>query len=209
MAQYLTKFSEYATGSEPSDWYVIEDTGTFTIYEDTSVEEGKYATFDPEFNDYMAYWSGNGHEESDIEIVVKLRPQDNVYTHGIRLRSTAKTEGYWLQIEDSYVRLVGSNNTLAYDSKNFELNNWYWLRLRANGNNLKAKYWDDGSPEPTNWQMEITDSTHSSGISGLHTTRNRTTDYSVVGVGTNGSTAPKLALVDPPSAPTNLSTQFL
>ena len=36
----------------------------------------------------------------------------------------------------------------------------YWLRLKAAGAILQARTWIDGDTEPTGWDINVTDSTH-------------------------------------------------
>ena len=36
-----------------------------------------------------------------------------------------------------------------------------WVRLRVEGSTIKAKVWTDGSAEPSNWEIEVTDTSFS------------------------------------------------
>jgi hypothetical protein len=40
---------------------------------------------------------------------------------------------------------------------------WYWCRFRFQGDEFKAKYWAEGSPEPAAWHLEVTDDTMGAG----------------------------------------------
>lgn len=41
---------------------------------------------------------------------------------------------------------------------------WYWVRLRWSGGDYRARLWADGSPEPPDWTVQATDTTHTSGL---------------------------------------------
>lgn len=55
-------------------------------------------------------------------------------------------------------------------------NKWVWLKLSVVGSSIKGKYWDIGGTEPA-WQIELTDSAHSSGRCGVGA-RNLLTTFS-------------------------------
>ena len=63
----------------------------------------------------------------------------------------------------------GSNSVTVLDSvafPGFDQNKWYWIRVQAVGDNIKAKYWE-GENEKTSWDIEISDSSLNEGFSGL------------------------------------------
>lgn len=64
-------------------------------------------------------------------------------------------------------------------------------------NQIKAKFWLDGSPEPPTWKIETTDSsrTLSGGWSGhVGFAQDREVRYRAVGIGNNGDPAPRSAI---------------
>lgn len=50
--------------------------------------------------------------------------------------------------------VTGANSTRI----DWSTNTWYWIRFRAIGTSLKARYWADGSAEPSTWDIDVTDS---------------------------------------------------
>ena len=50
---------------------------------------------------------------------------------------------------------------LSLDVSNIPVNTWVWIKLRANGTDIKSKSWLDGNAEPATWGYEGTDATHS------------------------------------------------
>lgn len=51
-------------------------------------------------------------------------------------------------------------------SKTFTAGVWYRVRFGVVGDELKARVWDDGDPEPAGWDIEVTDSLFATGGSG-------------------------------------------
>lgn len=43
------------------------------------------------------------------------------------------------------------------------INDIYHFRIRANGSDHKVRWWEDGDPEPSTWNVEFTDSTYATG----------------------------------------------
>lgn len=50
--------------------------------------------------------------------------------------------------------------------------NFYWIRFRAQGSTLYAKFWQDGTTEPVTWQVVVSDTTYASGNIGEQCTVN-------------------------------------
>ncbi len=52
---------------------------------------------------------------------------------------------------------------------NFDANAWYWIRVKAEGDNILAKIWRDGETEPSIWTIDYTDASDpiESGFLGL------------------------------------------
>src|SRR5581483_10619981 len=82
---------------------------------------------------------------------------------------------YYAQIDPASANISiskiasGTPTDLTTGSFTFSASTFYWIRFRAVGNTLKAKFWADGSAEPGNWTITTTDSTYSSGQFGLRT----------------------------------------
>src|SRR5690606_7951569 len=98
--------------------------------------------------------------------------------------------------------LNGSTSTLGSTAFSFSTEVWYWLRLRCEGTDIKAKVWEDGDPEP-GWMIEETDSDISSGYAGVENITSGMA-YQFIGVGTGGSDDPDQDLTPAPARPGNV-----
>ena len=100
----------------------------------------------------------------------------------------------------------GLGSTLARTSNtsfnSFPPNQWAWARFRVNGTGatvtLQGKFWCDGREEPTDWQLDITDTAAnritSAGWIGLaKRIFTQTTYLDYFSVGTNGDTVSEVA----------------
>jgi len=45
----------------------------------------------------------------------------------------------------------------SVDVSGFSSDKWYHIKAEAQGNNLRAKYWEKGTVEPVNWHIDYTD----------------------------------------------------
>ncbi|MGM0437498.1 MAG: hypothetical protein ACQEQD_04435 [Bacillota bacterium] len=209
MALYYTDFSEYTAGSPPDDWThdhwstdyqdwdIIGDSGTlgdqYLETENTSTNE----------RDHLFVWDkiDDDNNRDNVEIVAKLRTnkgyrnQNRLY---VRASGSENDEtAYYAELYNNdtfYVRkeVNGSISNLNSISYSFFIDTWYWMRLRVNGSDIKAKVWEDGETEPESWDIEETDTgitgTGWVGVGGyIH---DSIRDFDVVGVATNGDAAP-------------------
>jgi hypothetical protein len=76
------------------------------------------------------------------------------YGYGIEIRST--TDPSVNNVRLLRVRHGNSPFTLTSTRRDISADG-LWVRLRVNGNGLKARIWDDGVPEPLNWTFQRTD----------------------------------------------------
>lgn len=116
---------------------------------------------------------------NDIEGLIKFRFSSASGKQGIlSLRyggnTEANTTGYTLS--GSFISGAGQ---LAIDEGQTGYVTWtpwnylsginYWARFRVIGNTMKAKVWADGSPEPSSWMIDITNTARPTGsYSGIH-----------------------------------------
>lgn len=75
---------------------------------------------------------------------------------------------------------------------------WMWMRLRAEGRNIKGKCWPDGEEEPDSWQITYTMSASdaalmTAGWVGILAAATNTQRWSQIGVAADGATAPAVA----------------
>lgn len=157
---------------------------------------------EPDVSFYSGLSFDNADASSDVEVLVRLHVYDH-YTTGDRIGvfvrgagTGSDYEGYWFLIRPDDVKLYelssGSFTTLGIlsaDGDNLYANTWFWLRLRANGTTISAKYWRDGETEPGSWQLSATDATYASGWAGWQGRRcYHYCDF--FSCDTNGGTAP-------------------
>lgn len=217
MAQYYTDFSAYSVGTFPQsgdDWTEeYNDGGTGEIQSDSSSEGGQilYLNINNFGDHYTLSWDGKG--GSDVELAsffhttattlsdqrVVLRGSGTTSNKNAYLaRMSGSTSDASVQIvkytNNSFSNLGGSSNSVSLPC---------WVRFRANGNALQAKAWSESASEPSSWGVDITDSDHSSGFTGVHI-YGTGAGWGQFGVGTEGDTAPTSTVSNPPAAPTNL-----
>lgn len=222
MAQFITDFSEYADTSELyNDWTLTREfssshwvlsTGTGTTGDQYQFHNGDEASSGVRA---ASMWESLGSFQ-DTEAVVKLRAENGTQTFDSNIvfirgdladssnnsyQCVFNPGGDGLRLEKD---ASGTTSTIATDSGAANpLDQWVWLRFRANGTNLSVKTWVDGNDEPASWDIETTDSDVSGGYVGVGRTNEFDFLYDVVGVGTNGDPAP-MPGGGVPTAPSNL-----
>lgn len=84
------------------------------------------------------------------------------------------------------------NGTRGFSSDDDpEVGVWYYARFRVNSTTLQFRQWAEGSPEPTTWDLEATDSDlNVDGWTGFGIRNDDEIEVDYVGAGTNGDTAP-------------------
>ena len=79
-----------------------------------------------------------------------------------------------------------------YTNFSWNLHTWYWARFRTVGTEIKSKVWAYGTPEPANWNLDLSYSkTLSNPYSGVGTyVQNNSVVYAQYSAGTGGDEAP-------------------
>jgi len=100
--------------------------------------------------------------------------------------------GYYLAQEDiDYTLFTGGE--IEY---NWQVDTYYWLRLRLEGNEYKAKWWEDGEDEPINWLFEIETnhiaSGYWNGVGGFWNQVDSVRNFDLFGAGLDGASAPRV-----------------
>jgi len=177
---YETDFREYTLGVEPSDWTERFNTGDGTAQAQASADG--YGLKDLNIvhtgaaSTYGISWDDIGSPET-VEIVARIRAkQKDILRHcGVFIRGSGaggSENGYFVYIQPSaathqvllYKCVAGSwtligNSVLTYTP----YYNWYWVRFMAIGDQIKVKAWTNHFAEPSPWNIEVTDSSVSSG----------------------------------------------
>ncbi len=147
-------------------------------------------------------------DNAEVLTIVQLSSATPNYSAGCLVRGSGAVtaeQGYAAYIDEAtgIVRIIkivaGTMTTLASSSAKTlaaTAQDWY-LRFRANGTTLSAKAWRYGVPEPTAWDVTLTDGSITGvGFAGLFSrclvANNLSLDFpGFVSVGTNGETAPR------------------
>lgn len=172
MTVYTTNFSEYSTGSVPSDWTERWDSSSEWKVQTGSGLGSKQLEFvQTADNDHACSWDDVG-SVADIKILAKIQTPSSgggAYWPGVVIRGAGTdgtdNDGYTLRIDCTFNRLKldyydnGSIGNVTYVTKTFSQGTWYWFRFEASGTSLKGKAWADGSSEPGSWDIDTTDST--------------------------------------------------
>lgn len=206
MATYFTDFSEYSTGSQPSDWTKrFQTTSTITVESIGASNVLRITNASGITRPQGISWDDidGDADRDDVEVLIKYRWISDPTTVAVgtfgRGSGTNTAANYYGSSDTStLIRLVerasGSLTTHASSSRTMVNNTWYWARFRANGTDLKSRQWEDGSSEPGTWNFEVTDATLSSagwvGIVSGAIDNTGQFEVAVFGAGTNGDTAP-------------------
>lgn len=219
MATYFTTFNEYSTGSPPSDWSLNGATSSEATVETFSGATSGYAfvvNADPNGRFMSFTWNDIAGTETDIETVMRfqcpggfqgfytgvgpiVRVQDAV---GQYAAYSARVNNGGYAGPNALARGVYGGYATELDTASVfsgSASTWYWVRLRANGTNIRAWFWTHGDAEKTNADTpdcEVTDSTYTAGSAGF--ARDFTAAFvtgidlavDVFGVGTAGDAAP-------------------
>ena len=152
---------------------------------------------------------------NEIEVYGEVIPsggESDIYVGGNLGRNAYKFDIRQVANQIRISKFVAGSETsgLSTVSKTIPSGTLHSLRARwsAATNQLKLRVWQTADPEPVSWDIEITDtSLAESGTVGLFTFGAAFT-YSVIGIGTDGDSAPSSALSGP-STPINLSITSL
>lgn len=142
---------------------------------------------------------------ADQEVVALMRVSPDVSGDrdyggpAVRQQLTTQT-GYqaWVRVDNGTTRLrvmrvVNGTATMLDDHVfTYTPRSWIFVRLRAEGETVRARVWDEGATEPTGWQIEELDSggiaTGFPGAGGFRAIE--WNEYAYLGVGTDGLEAP-------------------
>ncbi len=193
----FTDFSEYASGSPPSDWTRTVGTGVFDVDDDVLFTGEKKFHQDVNSPDGTAYgWDDSNDGETIQELVTRIKVQ-NGSSSPDKVELVVRDDGIGNHIK---CRLDPTNNAIRFyfgvtliSSAPFThaLDQFVWLRFRVSGTDLKARAWADGDPEPAAWTLESSFAISvTSGRMGVITDFFDRFEMDVFGFATAGATAP-------------------
>lgn len=212
MATYFTDFSEYASNASPSDWTKQGYQGftAWNVREKAGTISGKCLEFTNTWISTAALtWNDIDADANRANIEVLIRFRSTAHSDDqvrLLLRASgigSSLTGYALAFPtlgklQLFSHVSGAPAEIGNIAWTMADNTWYWVRFRANGTSIQARVWNDGSAEPSTWDISVTNSAVSAagqtGIWAYGTAGTRDVDY--YSVGTNGDTAPGIALAD-------------
>lgn len=208
MAQDYVYFEGYSTGSQPSDWTAQWTTTgqTWAVREDASAIRGKWLehTRTTTARRLLSWDTPAGGSDQNTELLVRFRTSSftsaDQFWLTLRGAGSAGSESGYVFRNTSSTQIVisllsaGTLSTIgsAVTIPTLNSNEWYWLRFRVNGSDIKAKIWaGEHENEPSAWNIERTDVVL--GVAGWFGVGNAATTgtrlYDAVAVGTDGDTA--------------------
>jgi len=223
MAQFLTDFSEYTTGIQPGDWTERWETldGTSIVTDDTAMVGDKKLRQTVVGNNYYVLSWGDVGSVADVEGLVRFIPGSDVDSicrvllRGSGFTSTRTAYFGYLHVNSNFIGLQkyvnGVSTSLGTAAMTLAVDTAYLMRIRANGTDVKLKVWADGSSEPASWDIEVTDSSVTSGWAGVGQYGTSTQDIDWVSFATAGDTAefPPVPSADPPSGEITITGSVL
>ena len=178
MAQYWTDFEGESVGEQPSSWTRRWATSSqFLIESDATASNGIAAKFEPTNTSNthrIVTWDDvdSDPDRDNVEIVCRFSsPVESNTERRCRLLSRGSNP-----LSDRTGYVIGPAATAStslrivkYVSPDFSgiaesgwdgvgQDEWWLVRTRVSGNNLRLRVWKDGDPEPSAWDLEATDS---------------------------------------------------
>ena len=165
---YLKDYNTDTTGAEPSG---ITKFGTQSSYsvETTTTYEGAKA-LETTYNtsaSHTGIWYATGHADGDFAVIAPFRSSNAGSSRfGTMTRcwdDGGTQKGYFAALRSGNSFRLGelrgsSETTLETDSiSSISNDTWYFVEIQSIGSAIKARYWEDGDGQPSNWQAEQTD----------------------------------------------------
>ena len=210
MAQYYTDFSEYTTGSQPSDWTKrwVTANSTFSVESDSGATGGKILQASRASSTDRSALSWDAVEESaTMEVLARVRfvgSKQTTSTIGGTLGRGSGSSGSETAMANNPLAINsgserynltqysnGSFSILSFDSVSWDTSTWYWAKLALDASSAESKRWS-GSPsdEPSSGVSASTTVTGSGWAGVLIFQHARFLDFDVFAVGTDGDPAP-------------------
>ncbi|RUZ75625.1 hypothetical protein EN943_20175 [Mesorhizobium sp. M7A.F.Ca.US.006.01.1.1] len=213
--QYMTFFSEYTVGTQPSDWTSKYGTGFTALVQTVPGSLGGKAL---RWTKTAAARQGLSWDRipstADVEVLMRVRAieayavSDNFLAIYMRGSGSTGTETGWrgsisgiatttLAISNLHKYVSGAATVVGVGgddipSPNYAVNDWLWHRARVNGSTITRKTWHDGAAEPGAWDDTVSDAAiPGAGWVGLQqVTANPNSECDFFSVGLNGEVAP-------------------
>lgn len=117
---------------------------------------------------YALGWDAvDEHTPADVELLARVKGTSlSVSTSGLVVRGAGgdgTQTGYRAMMANGSAALSkfvdGTSTILAQTNPIGPAEGWFWIRFRVQGSTIQAKFWADGTQEPTTWTRTVTDTT--------------------------------------------------
>jgi hypothetical protein len=195
MAQFFTDFSDYTTGTVPSEWNTFSGTeGVFTVVNRSFIGT-KALNRSSASGDSGLRWTSIG-SALDPQVLAVLEIKDTgTSKNEIYLRQNTGADGYRIDYAPSTGVLrvrTGVSSSAESVSTGIILGIGDYVAIRAEnrGGEVRAKVWIWGSAEPSSWQLVSVRSQSSGGYVGVFSGGSTGAYHHYYAVGTEGDVAP-------------------
>lgn len=146
--------SGFGTASDGSSYTMTGETITTSISSNEAVFSGNGVTAN-----VFALLSSQ--TTADIDIVVRVFQSNAFDGIGVVFRYSNTSNCYYCMLDGealSFHSIVGGTDTQqAHDFEGFSPNTFYWIHVRMVGTHIQFRYWQDGTSEPSTWNIDQTD----------------------------------------------------
>lgn len=199
--QLFTNFAEYTLNQKPADWSTRWNTGGWSVVADAGGSGGVVLRDTGSATQLRGLSWDVLADVTDAEIVFRWRTSNAAGpvrgVHRGAGSSSATQSGYHAGAQNATTRSIqkainsATSTTLASAAVATSTNTWMVTRVRCVGGHLSSRTWVAASTEPTTWDLEVDDTSLTSGWLGLRIFAvGVTCDIDWFGVGLGTSTAP-------------------
>ena len=214
MARFNDNYGSYTTGAGvPTGWTQRYNTATvaYSIVVDGASPGGKYLEIAKSSTgrSLITLDAADGDDQGALFCIeFETGGAPGIYIHASGTDSTPG--GYWVELVESTNNIGlwegnGAGGFTNHDndtSLTLTAGTKYWVRIQRfePSNKIKARVWADGANEPTTWNVEATDSSHTTGWVGVSELANgKTTKVHYASCATNFDTGCAVEDADFPS----------
>ena len=166
--------------------------------------------------------------EDNVELLIRAKFEYSIHKQGLMMVRGSSfidpntrqrvTTGYVLSVyhQRGAQRLRLDDNVEGslevFSDKTLRAGVWTWFRFRAEGTWLRAKAWEDGTSEPTGWDIAVSQSRweyNSRGANGLSMASGGTVRVNVVSASTLPLPPAVASDFNPPTSPYTLTNDFV
>lgn len=201
--RYETDFSEYSNGDITAQNWTEQWNGgneSWTVENGSGIGDKQLDVVTGSNAYRLLTWDNVPTLEEDIEVLIKFRSitgVQNIQPLAIvrGSGSVSNKNGYYVYpgASGGAIKKFVADSDILLDtwSSSYSVDTWYWIRFRVTGNvnpRVQAKVWQDGTSEPSSWNVDYYDSTSQiivggyAGIGGYGTNHHYEVDYFGTGI---------------------------